>query len=211
METMLSHWLAADRRQKILLLRHGQIETPTNEKRFVGQIDLALSVVGKAQAAYWQSCLASRSFGKVVSSPLSRCLETARIITGGKCEIETIPGLREIGLGQWEGVPISEVKRRWPDAYRQRGLDMAGFRPPDGESFLDLKKRVVPAFETAVEKSASPVLAVAHAGVIRMILCHILGMPAQNLFRINLGYGALTLVDLNAGGYSIQTINLLPS
>ena len=211
MQPMLTHWLVADQRKKILLLRHGQIETATNEKRFIGQIDLPLSVVGKAQAAYWQSCLASLALGSVVASPLSRCLETARIITGGQCEIETIPGLREIGLGQWEGVRVSEVKSRWPDAYRQRGLDMAGFRPPDGESFLDLKKRVVPAFEAAVEKSDSPVLLVTHAGVIRMLLCQILGMPTENLFRISLGYGALTLIDLNAGGYCVQALNLLPS
>ena len=210
MQTLLAQWLAADQRKKILLLRHGQIEAATNKKRFIGQIDLPLSVTGKAQAAYWQSWLAPLSLRSVVASPLSRCIETARMVTGGKCEIETISELREIGLGQWEGVPISQVKKRWPDAYRQRGLDMAGFRPPEGESFLDLKKRVVPAFETAVEKAASPVLVVTHAGVIRMLLCHILGMPVENLFRINLGYGALTLVDLNAGGYSIQALNLLP-
>lgn len=211
MKTMLTHWLAADRSKKILLLRHGQIETATHEKRFIGQIDLPLSSGGRQQAAYWQSCLATLSLGAVVASPLSRCLETARIVTGGGCEIATIPGLREIGLGQWEGMPISDVKRRWPDAYRQRGLDMAGFRPPDGENFLDLKKRVLPAFETAVEKFASPALVVTHAGVIRMLLCHILGMPVENLFRINLGYGGLTLVDLKATGYSIQALNLLPS
>jgi alpha-ribazole phosphatase len=210
MNTRLVHWLAADRWKKILLLRHGQIETATHEKRFIGQIDLPLNTVGRQQAAYWQSCLATLSLGAVVSSPLSRCLETARIVTGGDCEIETISELREISLGRWEGLPISQVKKRWPDAYRQRGLDMAGFRPPDGESFLDLKRRVVPAFEAAVEKTAAPVLVVTHAGVIRMLFCHILGMPMENLFRINLGYGALTLVDLNAGGFSIQALNLLP-
>jgi alpha-ribazole phosphatase len=211
MQTMLTHCLAADQRKKILLLRHGQIETATHEKRFIGQIDLPLSVVGKAQAAYWQSRLASLALGPVVASPLSRCLETARIVAGGQCEIETIPGLREISLGQWEGVRVSEVKSRWPEAYRQRGLDMAGFRPPDGESFLDLKKRVVPAFEAAVENSDSPVLVVTHAGVIRMLLCHILGMPTENLFRINLGYGALTLVDRQTNDYRVQALNLLPS
>ena len=120
------------------------------------------------------------------------------------------PKLREIDLGQWEQKRVSEVKTRWPDAYRQRGLDLAGFRPPGGECFLDLKKRVVPAFDAAVEKSSSPVLIVTHAGVIRMILCHILGMPVENLFRIALGYGAMTLIDLHDTGYQVQAMNLLP-
>ena len=197
-------------RKKILLLRHGQIEITGEKKRFIGQIDLPLSDVGRDQAAYWQACLTTVSLESVIASDLSRCQETARIIAAGDDEIETLSGLREIDLGQWEGELVSEVKRRWPEAYRQRGLDMAGFRPPAGESFLDLKKRVVPAFESAVDGAAAPVLMVTHAGVIRMILCHILGMPVDNLFRIALGYGALTLIDLKAGGYCIQALNLLP-
>lgn len=211
MQNLLTTWLATGSQKKILLLRHGRIQSVSDEKRFIGQIDLPLSDVGKAQAAYWQSCLGTVSLGSVIASDLIRCQETARIIAGGECEIETVSGLREIDLGQWEEKRVSEVKRRWPDAYRQRGLDMAGFRPPAGESFLDLKKRVVPAFNAAVERSTSPVLIVTHAGVMRMILCHILGMPVENLFRIALGYGALTLIDLKAGGYCIQTLNLLPT
>lgn len=210
MQNLVNQWLTSSSQQKILLLRHGDIETAGKEKRFIGQIDLPLSEVGKKQARYWQSCLAGASLGTIIASDLSRCRETARIVAADGYEIETAPGLREIDLGQWDNLAVSEIKRRWPDAYRRRGQDMAGFRPPGGERFLDLKNRVVPAFESAVGRTARPLLIVTHAGVIRMILCHILGMPVENLFRIALGYGALTLVDGQANGYRIQALNLPP-
>jgi broad specificity phosphatase PhoE len=210
MQNLLNTWLTTSSRRKILLLRHGEIETAGDERRFIGQIDLPLSDVGRKQARYWQSCLAGGSLGAIIASDRWRCRETARIIAGNDGDIETVDELREIDLGQWEGKRVSEVKQRWSEAYRQRGLDMAGFRPPDGESFLDLQRRVVPAFEAAVKRSAPPLLIVTHAGVMRMLLCHFLGMPVENLFRIALGYGAMTLVDALATGYRVHALNLLP-
>jgi alpha-ribazole phosphatase len=210
MQHMLNAWRVTESRKKILLLRHGAIETGSDEKRFIGQADLPLSDVGRQQARYWSACLDGVSLAPIMASDLSRCQETARIIAAGNLDIEPLAGLREIDLGQWDGELVSEVKRRWPDAYRKRGLDMAGFRPPDGESFLDLQKRVAPAFEEAIKRPGKIVLIVTHAGVIRMILCHILGMPVENLFRIALSHGSLNLIDLQANGYRIQALNLLP-
>lgn len=210
MKAMIRTWLATTSRKKILLLRHGQIQTDDGEKRFIGQIDLPLSEAGSDQARHWQSVLSGIPLGAIVASDLLRCLETARIIAGDDKKIETDAALREIRLGRWEGERVRDIKHRWPEAYRQRGLDMAGFRPPEGECFLDLQQRVVPVFEAAVDRVDNPVLIITHAGVIRMILCHVLGMPVENLFRLAIGYGAMTLIDRKTDGYCIQALNLLP-
>lgn len=207
---MIDTWLATGKHKKILLLRHGEIKPAGPGKRLIGQLDLPLSETGRQQAKYWQSRLAMLSLGSIMASDLSRCRETARIIAGSDREIKSAADLREIDLGEWDGLRVNDVKARWPDAYRQRGLDMAGFRPPAGESFLDLKKRVLPAFESAVHRLADPLLIVTHAGVIRVILCQVLGMPVENLFRIALDYGALTLMDRQAHGYRVQALNLVP-
>ena len=210
MKTGLNTWIEARANKKILLLRHGETTPVSNEKCLVGQTDLPLSEKGKTQAEIWKTCLADVSMGLVVSSDLSRCMKTARIVAGDACEIDTEPRLREIDLGRWDALPVREIKHRWPGAYRQRGLDMAGFRPPGGESFLDLQNRVVPAFESIVQKTADPILIVTHAGVIRVLLCHILGMPVENLFRIGLDYGSLTLVESSGNEYRVYSLNLLP-
>lgn len=211
MRSLLNAWLLSGSEKKILLLRHGEIQTGTHEKRFIGQVDLPLSDMGRQQAQYWRECLVDAPLARIFSSDLSRCMETTRIIADDRSiTIKPLAGLREINLGQWDGMTFRQLKARWPDAYQKRGMDLVRFRPPAGESFLDLRQRVVPVFEHAVAQSGKHLLIVAHAGVNRIILSHVLGMPAENLFRMAQGYGAMNLIDRQASGYRIQSLNLLP-
>lgn len=212
MRDIIKAWLSAGGGQKILLLRHGEVQDPTDEKRFIGQVDLPLNHRGRHQAQCWRDCLGDVSLDQIVSSDLSRCMETARIIAADRpLKITALAGLREIHLGGWEGMSFRQVKGRWPDAFRKRGMAMARFRPPAGESFLDLQQRVVPVFEKAVDQAGQNLLIVAHAGVNRMILGHLTGMPPENLFRIAQDCGAINLIDRQAKVYRIQTLNMLPA
>jgi alpha-ribazole phosphatase len=210
MQSMLNAWLAAGSTKKVLLLRHGAIEIADEKKRFVGQTDLPLSDLGRQQAAYWRRCLTDVPLDRIVCSDLSRCEETARMIAAERLEVEPLAKLREIHLGQWDGLSFERVKGRWPEDFRQRGLDLAQFRPMDGESFSDLQRRVVPTFEKAVDGPGKTVLIVTHAGVIRVILCYILGMPLKRLFCIAQDYAAMNLIDCDANGHRIQMLNLPP-
>ncbi len=208
----LNTWWVSGYGKKILLLRHGELRRETDEKRFIGQTNIPLSNQGRCQAKYWRKRLTDLSIERVVSSDLCRCTETARILCANRpLVIHRLADLREIDLGQWDGMSFGRVRQRWPDAFRHRKMEMARFRPPGGESFVDLQQRVVPVFEAAVERAARNLMIVAHAGVNRMILCHLLGMPPQNLLRIAQGYGAMNLIDRQANGYRIQAINLCPA
>jgi len=211
MPPILNAWITADDGQKIMLMRHGDVRTADDQKRFIGRTDLPLSPVGRRQAQAWQKRLAPLPLAGVACSDLSRCVETARILAADRdLAVQSLPALREIDLGEWENLSFARVKARWPDAFQQRGQDLARFRPPNGESFADLQRRVVPAFERIVDQTAGPILIVAHAGVNRTILCHILGLPLENLFRLAQGSAALTLIDRRAGGYRIRLLNLPP-
>ena len=211
MRNVLNVWMAAGRHQKILLLRHGAVQAPSTEKRFIGQTDLPLSAAGRRQARYWRDCLAKVPLSRIVCSDLSRCLETARIIAANRCiTVSPCSGLREIHLGQWEGMSFRQVQQRWPDVFKARGSALSRFRPPAGESFFDLQQRVLPLFEQARDQQPNNLLIVSHAGVNRIILCHLLGMPLENLFRIAQSYGAMNLMDRQADGFQIHALNLLP-
>ncbi|MBC2744196.1 MAG: alpha-ribazole phosphatase [Desulfosarcina sp.] len=204
MRNILKTWLFAGSEKKILLLRHGEVQAETDEKRFIGQVDLPLSDMGRHQAQCWWKCLSDAPLERIISSDLSRCMETARIIAAHRSmNVAPLAGLREINLGQWDGMSFRKVKERWPDAFQKRGMEIARFRPPEGESFLDLQQRVVSVFEKAVDQTGKNILIVAHAGVNRMILCHLLGMPPENLFRIAQGWGAMNLIDRQFNKYSI--------
>jgi probable phosphoglycerate mutase len=211
MKNILTGWLIEDGEKKIFLLRHGALQTADNEKRFIGQTDLPLSEQGRRQAKFWSRQLADWPLDGIFCSDLQRCRETADIIAQKCCtSITPLAELREIDLGQWEGIRFDQVKRLYPDAFAQRGRDIAGFRPPSGECFEDLRQRVVRIFEQQISKNDGNLLFVSHAGVIRVILCHLLGMPTANLFRIDQGPAAMNIFERRPNGIRLQCLNLLP-
>ena len=195
-------------RSMIWLLRHGVIQAAEAGKRYIGRQDLPLSDIGLGQARAWADYFAGLKVDKIVSSPLIRCLETARIIGGG-CRIEpqVIAQLVEICLGSWEGRRFETIKTLFPQAFRERGEHMADHRPPGGESFRDVQQRVWPLFETLTRQLPGNTLIVTHAGVIRVLLCSVLGMPLDHLFRMGQDHGALNIIEIRSDGFRLQSLN----
>jgi alpha-ribazole phosphatase len=197
-------------RQKIYLLRHGEIDTGYRG-RFVGQIDLRLTDKGEMQARWWERAFADTVFDRIYCSDLSRSLDTAKIVARGRRNsIEIALRLREISLGAWDGIPIDEVKSCSPEEWNKRGEDLARYRPPGGESFSDLASRIVPFFQEIVGSGFEKLLIVGHAGVNRVILCHVLGMPLANVLRIGQDYGCLNIIECSGGSFQVKAINIPP-
>lgn len=192
----------------IYLMRHGDC-TQDNVKRYVGQADIPLNTVGRTQAAEWRNKLAAVPLHRIFSSDLSRSYETASIIAEGRNElVQPLPGLREIDLGRWDGMTFDEVRRSYPSEYRKRGADPVAYRTPGGECFADVAARVVPLFEQIVRGVTGNVLIVGHSGVNKVILCHILGMPLTNLFRIRQDYGCLNVLDRGMDCMCVRGMNM---
>lgn len=192
---------------EMYLMRHGEI-TQSLPRRFVGQSDLPLTDRGRKQMRQVAEYLAGRGVLRLLCSPLSRCVESAGIVGGALgLEPEVVPDLREIGLGAWEGLTVEEVRNRFPGDYEARGHDLAGFRPAGGESFADLERRAWAAFEAAAD-SNSPQAIVAHGGVNRVLLCRILGMPLENLFRLGQDYACVNFLHSNKGEYWVDRVNV---
>lgn len=189
-----------------ILMRHGQI-VQYDPSRYVGQSDIPLDEAGRAQAARVAGFLAKAGITRIVSSDLSRTMETARIVSKGwGVDIEPEPRLREIFLGQWEGLTRQEVMEAFPGQYQARGEDMANVRPDKGESFKDAQDRVWPVFER-LAASEQKTLIVAHAGVNRTILCKALGMPLENLFRLGQEYCCLNFFSRKKGEIVLEGLN----
>lgn len=193
---------------EIYLIRHGEI-TQSSPRRFVGQRDLPLTERGRKQMRQVAESLAYRGLSRLFCSPLSRCVESAGIVGMALgLEPEVVPDLREIGLGVWEGLTVEEVRERFPGHYEARGRDLAGFRPAGGESFADVQRRAWAAFE-ALSDFKSPQAIVAHGGVNRVLLCRILGMPLENLFRLGQDYGCVNVVRTGPDGFSVEVMNFV--
>lgn len=194
----------------IYLLRHGEIKGAST-KRFIGQTEVGLSQAGLHLAALWQKRLSRINMDNVFASPLSRCVDMASIVSRrAKGAITLVDELREIDLGKWDGKPVVEIKNKFPEEWDKRGKNFTGYRPPLGESFLDLSQRVVPAFHEISRENPGNILVVAHAGVNRMILCNLLNKKIDALFSIPQDYGCLNIIDNRDKTPRVQEINLRP-
>lgn len=192
----------------VYLLRHGKIKLEDERRRYIGQLDLPLAEEGARQAERLRKIFAGVALGAVYCSDLSRSRRTAEIIADGKeVAVDCRSELREISLGEWEGCAFADIARRFPGEFKARGADIAYYRVPGGESFADCSKRVVAAFHELLGKAAGDVLIVGHAGVNRLLLCHILGVPVANLFRIGQDYGCVNIIQCTNAGFRLRLAN----
>jgi alpha-ribazole phosphatase len=200
-----------DRKCTIYLMRHGDTRRDT-VRRYTGWDDIPLIDHGRRQAAWWRERLADIPFSRIISSDLCRAVETAYIISEGRgLPVEQCVFLREINLGVWDGLAMDYVRQVFPDEFARRGVDCVAYRPEGGESFADLQQRVVKAFNGIVESEPNgTLLIVAHAGVNRALLCHLLGVPLENLFRIGQEYACLNRIVIAVDSIKVQCVNVVP-
>jgi len=184
----------------VYLVRHGDIGLGEG-KKYIGIQDHPLSEQGREQALALKEFFRSIPLSKIYCSNLKRSRETAGIIAEvHNIPLIQIPELQEINMGEWEGKPFREIKERYPEEYRLRGEDILNYRPPGGESFRDCAQRVIPVWHKILEAGEGNFLVVGHAGVNRVILCHVLGWPLQELFQLKQSYGCINILRQDANG-----------
>lgn len=200
----------------IYLIRHGETEG-ADACRYKGHIDVPLSANGVQQvkrlAAFLSAEALKHGSAAVTSDPqlfrssdlkavycsgLKRAVRSAEIIAepvGLKLVI--VDELKERSFGEWEGMSFDEIRKKWPDAFNAWADDPLRFSPMGGDSTLDLRNRVMPVFNKILKNHEGEDIAiVSHGGVIRVILCEMLGMPLENLFRIEQDFGAMNVIEM---------------
>lgn len=155
--------------------------------------DTDLDDEGKRQSRYWQKSFSGFPLDIIYSSRLKRCDRTVRRIAGG-VPVVNADALNEINMGEWDGRTFEEIKTHYPEEFQKRGGSLSTYRPPDGESFQDLSDRVIPFFNKCISGKKEKILIVTHAGVLRVILCHILKIPLKDLFQIRPAYGEMFIL-----------------
>ncbi len=165
---------------RVYLVRHGETQL-TAENRFSGAVGVELSDEGRWQAARLGERLQKEGLTAIYSSPLSRTLDTARIIAGSSAlKIETRDGLREISHGRWEGLTRAEVEERFMGEYDAWEADPFTFAPEGGESGVAVLARALPVMREIVTRHPGDrVLVVSHKATIRLLLSSLLGIDAR--------------------------------
>jgi broad specificity phosphatase PhoE len=179
------------------MIRHGATVLSA-EDRFAGATDVALSDEGREQTQRLAERLSSENFVAVYASPLSRTMETARILAAPhKLPVQARDGLREINHGRWEQMTRREVEQKFPVEAAEWERDPYTFAPVGGESGLQVTARALPVLiELVRQHPAENILVVSHKGTIRLLLSSLLGFDPRR-YRDNLDQkpAALNIVD----------------
>ena len=193
---------------RLYLVRHGEVVDAAT-RRFIGHLDVPLSPAGEAQLRALAKELASEPFKAIYSSDLSRACRSAEILAAPHgLTPGTIPALREMSMGRWEGLSAEEIQAREPEAFSDWMSRIGEFPFPDGESLLDLERRVSPAVLDLLDRHRGESIAVvAHGGVNRVILCRALGASFERILALGQDYAALSVLEWSEGEWVLHLLN----
>lgn len=192
----------------IYLLRHGEV-VAAETRRFIGHLDVPLSERGERQCLAQARALAGTAIDAIFASDLVRARRSAEIIAAPHAlEPTTVPALREMAMGRWDGLTADEIRLREPVAFADWMQGIGEFRFPDGESVPDLADRAWPAFEAIIAAHGGGTVAVvAHGGTNRALLCRALGLPLGRILALGQDYGALTVLEHASGTFTLKRLN----
>jgi alpha-ribazole phosphatase/probable phosphoglycerate mutase len=182
------------------LLRHGE---PVGGRKYRGQLDDPLSEKG------WRQMRAAvgdhRPWNTIVSSPLKRCRAFAEELAGRHgLPLVIEPRLMELGFGEWEGSTAEQLLARDPGGLMRFWQDPMNNTPNGAERLIVFGDRVLAAWQEWLARAVGGhVLIVTHAGVIRMLVRHVLDMPLDRLFRIQVPSAGLTRIRVDHHGDSM--------
>ena len=182
---------------RLFLVRHGATAA-TQEDRFSGSLGAELSDQGRWQVERLGERLARQRITAVYTSPLSRAVDTARILAR-ECRLEPIirEGLQEIGHGHWEGKQREEVERDYAAEYSAWEADPFTFAPAGGESGVAVLARALPVIRDIVASHpGGQIVVVSHKATLRLILSSLLGFdPRGYRDRLDQSPACLNVVD----------------
>ena len=181
---------------RIYLIRHGETAN-AEEVCFNGHFDVDLSDEGEKQSILIAKALKNLPIKAIYSSDLKRTQIGAKFVAD-ELNLTHIPykELRELAFGDWEGLSISEVNLKYPGKLKERLQNIELFQVEGGESFFQLKDRVIPKFKSILANHPSDsIVILCHGGVIRTILAYILEISVKNLFRINQPYASVNIIQ----------------
>ncbi len=149
------------------ILRHG--ETDWNVvQRMQGARDIPLNATGRAQAKTAAASLTGLGIKRILSSPLSRALDTAKAAKiATDAQLTTDERLVERGFGVLEGMTVAEVKRNYGYG------DGVNFHLIDGPEIEDADiviQRTSDAIRDYLEASEGLSLIVAHGQIFTMFI-----------------------------------------
>jgi probable phosphoglycerate mutase len=182
----------------IYLIRHGETEWAKNG-RHTGRTDIPLTDAGREQAGFLLPIFDEVKFTRIVSSPLQRALETAKLAGLGS-RVELDKELQEWDYGDYEGLTAKQIRDRVPD------WSVWTHPCPNGETIdqISLRADRVVAMLRSIEGN---VAIFSHGHFLRVLVCRWIGLSANHGGRFLLGTSTLSILGYENEVPVIKTWN----
>ena len=185
---------------EIVLIRHTSVVVDDNI--CYGQSELELTDDFYKEAQRVKGHLPDHKDLAFMSSPSTRCVKLANYLSQG--QVETDIRLLEFNFGLWElknwdDIPTNELNN-WMNDYNYT-------RCPEGESYEEFFQRCQHFFEELITKNRSIVVIVTHGGVIRALISHVLKIPLENSFSLQIDLGSLSQLTIEQQMARVNFIN----
>jgi len=185
---------------QITLIRHGALEADL-DGCYIGHLDVPLSNEGRSQARRLAKRLADQKIDAIWCSPSLRAQQTVSPITEHLAKPCTIKlQLNEVNFGRWEGLTFKQICSTDPDLVDQWATYSEDFCFPEGESQHDFHQRITE-IAAQIHSYSGHLALVTHGGVIRALLCQLLGFAKQDYLKFEVNRGSfitLTIQDQHA-------------
>jgi broad specificity phosphatase PhoE len=201
---------------KLILVRHG--ETYWNKEGLVqgGDSDIELNDTGLEQARKVAAFLESESITAILSSPLQRAIATAEAIANHhQLPIEIDQGLRELKVGELEGISISNLSTTFSQFLMQWWQDKGSKKLPNGESLVELQERAWKVIESLLERHKTnpknnkdtTVVVVSHYFVTLAIIIKALNLPLEFFTKFKVDLGGVSILEFRDYGARLLVFN----
>jgi len=182
----------------LLLCRNGMTDW-SRDGRLAGRREIGMSAEGRAQAEALAERLAPFDITEVLSSPLPRAVETAELIAA-RHDVEAARDgrLTDLHAGRWEGMKTAEIAAT--EEYKRFLASPMSEEIPGGEKLTAARDRMISSVEQALADNqfGSTLLFVSHAGPLRILLAHYLGMDLATYHRLRISHASVSALRFEA-------------
>ena len=194
---------------KLYLIRHGETDY-NNALRFQGQTDIPLNEKGIEQAKKAADFFRDIPLQAIYTSTLIRAKTTAEIIAGVKgMDVQETDALREMSFGIWENMNSKDIQKKYAKEWKDFFASPARTTIPQGESMSDVQKRAYPTVQEILDRyPEGDVAFVAHGGIIRVLMCTMLGLDLNRAWHLHVGNASITCFYYWGRSYTLDYANL---
>lgn len=193
-------------RKRLYLVRHGA--TDYNDLGvYFGKTDCSLNGEGVRQGKSLGYSLSDIHFDEIFTSPMKRCVDTARFISTEMKPI-VLDELKELDFGVWEGLNYKQCMELYPEVFTEWSSNLKNTAPPEGEHYLDFYERIREFYKSKLSGKEGSILIVAHKGVLQMLASILLAGDDSLFWNINFQLGKYSIVDKDNDHATLNRLNV---